>query len=449
MSRVAALVLAAGKGTRMRSERPKVLQTVLGESMLACLTASLEPIFGDDIWMVVGHRAEMIRAAFPAGRFVVQEEQLGTGHALTLALPVLRNAGYTHVFIVNGDTPLLAESAVRAFMGRARGETLAFASIVLDDPGGYGRVVRKGGQVAAIVEAKDYDAAVHGPESGEVNAGLYLISLDAAERLLPRLGNANRSGEYYLTDIVGLAVAEGIAVCGVACGRDMSLLGVNSPRELAFAEEVLRRRIVEALMDSGVIVHAPDMVRASPFVVVKAGAELCGPCEISGRTLIEEGARIASHCVIKDCSIGRGAEIRSFSHLEGALVAKGALVGPYARLRPGTELAEEAHVGNFVELKKARLGRGAKANHLTYLGDAQIGAGTNIGAGTITCNYDGKHKYQTHIGENAFIGSNTALIAPVSIGSGAVVGAGSTITKDVPEGNLAISRVKQKTLRKL
>ncbi len=446
MGRHAALVLAAGKGTRMHSRRPKVLQTVLGEPMVAHVIRALTPAFGGDVWLVVGHGAEMVEKALPGARFVLQEEQLGTGHALACALPALREAGVDRLLVLNGDTPLLTADTVASFLERAGGTDLAFATISLPDPGAYGRVVRRDGKIAGIVEAKDYDEQRWGPASGEVNAGVYALGLDLAERLLPRISNANRSGEYYITDLVGLALEEGRDVRGVVCGSTPALLGVNSPLELHEAEELLRGRINDGLLRSGVILHGAAAIRVSPMAVVEPGAEISGPCEITGASVIRADARIMTNCVIRDSEIEGGAEVRPFSHLEGCVVRAGALVGPYARLRPGAELKENSHVGNFVELKKTVLGEGAKANHLTYLGDAVVGAGTNIGAGTITCNYDGRHKYQTTIGENAFIGSNTAMVAPVRVGSNTLVGAGSIITKDVPDGELAIARSRQKNL---
>lgn len=446
MSTKAALVLAAGKGTRMHSDRPKVLQTVLGEPMLRCVLAALRPEFKEDIWIVTGHRADLVQAAVPDGRFILQKEQLGTGHALAQALPELKQAGMENVLVINGDTPLVTERVLRDFLEQAEGSDLAFATINLDSPGAYGRVVRIDGNIEAIVEAKDYDAARYGVETGEVNAGLYFMKLSLAERLLPHLTNSNKSGEYYITDLVALALAEGCTVRGIVCGSDESLLGVNSPLELANAESILSRNINEQLMRDGVILHQPETVRISPFAVVEPGAELTGPCEMTGKCLIHSGACVMANCILRDSEVLGGAEIRPFSHLEGAKVGPGALVGPFARLRPGAVLEKNSHVGNFVELKKTCLGEGAKANHLTYLGDARIGAGTNIGAGTITCNYDGKHKFQTEIGENAFIGSNTAMVAPVRVGSGALVGAGSVITKDVPDGELAIARGRQKNM---
>ncbi|MCR5259072.1 MAG: bifunctional UDP-N-acetylglucosamine diphosphorylase/glucosamine-1-phosphate N-acetyltransferase GlmU [Desulfovibrio sp.] len=448
MSTKAALVLAAGKGTRMHSDRPKVLQTVLGEPMLAFVLAALEPEFGEDVFIVAGHRHELVEQAVPHGRFVLQQEQLGTGHALREAMPALRAAGAESVLVVNGDAPLVTAKVIKDFVAQAQKADLAFATINLDNPGAYGRVVRQDGHIAGIVEAKDYDEAKHGVSTGEVNAGLYLVRMDLAERLLPRVGNANRSGEYYITDLVALALEDGASVKGIVCGNDESLLGVNSPLELAGAERILQERINRALLESGVILHSPETVRISPFASIEPGAEITGPCEVTGRTCIGSGARIFANCVIRDARIDGGCEIRPFTHVEQAHVGRGALVGPYSRLRPGAHIDVDAHVGNFVELKKSHLGPGAKANHLSYLGDAEIGAGANIGAGTITCNYDGKNKFKTAIGAHAFIGSNTALVAPVSVGDNATIGAGSTITKDVPEGELAVARQKQRNLGK-
>ena len=442
----AACVLAAGKGTRMHSSRPKVLQTLLGEPMVRYVLAALEPHFADNIWLVVGHGAEEVQKAVPGSRFVLQSEQLGTGHALACALPVLKEAGVERLLVINGDVPLVTADILSRFLEQMGDSELAFATINLDDPGAYGRIVRKDGHLVGIVEAKDYDMSVWGPPSGEVNAGLYSLDLGLAEKLLPRLSNANKSGEYYITDLIGLALEEGHRVAGIICGTTTALLGVNSPLELDEAETILQKDINRRLLASGVILHAAASVRISPFAQIEPGADITGPCEITGKSCIRADARIMTNCVVRDSVVEGGAEIRPFSHLEGALVHSGALVGPYARLRPGAELGVNSHVGNFVELKKTKLGEGAKANHLTYLGDATIGRGTNIGAGTITCNYDGKHKYQTVIGEHAFIGSNTAMVAPVRVGDNTLIGAGSTITRDVPDGELAIARSRQKNL---
>ena len=443
MLQTAALILAAGKGTRMHSDKPKVLQTVLGEPMLRYVLEAVRPVFDGRVLVVVGHQAGMVEAAFPDASFVHQEQQLGTGHALMQAMPALEGQ-CERVLVVNGDTPLLSEDVVRHFVEASEGADLAFATIELDDPAAYGRVVRAAdGSVRAIVEAKDYDPALYGPEPHEVNAGMYCVRLDLAARLLPRIGNANKSGEYYITDLISLAVAEGCNVQGVQCGRDESLMGVNSPLELSRSEEFLRERVVDGLLRSGVMLHAPALVRISPLATVEPGAEITGPCEIYGRSVVRRGARIDSHCVMRDTVIESGAEIRSFCHFEDAHVGEAALVGPYARLRPGAVLEESSHVGNFVELKKSRLGKGAKANHLTYLGDSEIGAGTNIGAGTITCNYDGANKFKTIIGDDVFVGSDTQLVAPVTVGKGVTIAAGTTVTRDVAENELVLSRVPQ------
>lgn len=442
----AAVVLAAGKGSRMRSGGQKVMAQILGSPMLAYILAALEPIFGANIFIVVGHEGDAVRKAFPDARFIVQSERLGTGHAVGTALPELEKHGFGHALVINGDTPLVETADISRFMEAARNAAVAFATITLANPRAYGRVLRVNGNVAAIVEARDYNPAIHGNPGGEINAGLYWLDLKTAAPLLGALANDNESGEYYLTDIVGAAARQNIPVLGLDAGSDENLLGVNTPFELVEAEETLRAKTARRLLDAGTLVHAPTLLRASPFCVIEPGVEITAPCEIYGASVIRAGAIIESHCVIRDCVIESGARIRSFCHLENASVGAGCIVGPYARLRPQATLEAESHVGNFVELKKTRLGRGSKANHLSYLGDAEIGAGVNIGAGTITCNYDGKNKFATQIGDAAFIGSNTALVAPVRVGSGALVGAGSVITRDVPDGDLAIARERQKNL---
>jgi len=446
---VGGLVLAAGKGTRMHSETPKVLQTILGDPMLSYVLRACAPVCEDRIHVVVGHGAGSVRQAFPEweGRFVAQDRQLGTGHALATALPVLMAAGYGHVLVVNGDMPLLTTDILAGFVNKAleMDSDAAFATIELDQPGAYGRVVRASGGVS-IVEAKDYDPSRHGPATGEINAGLYLLRLSVAQRLVPHLRNENQSGEFYITDLVEMATQSGGVVAAVKRGRDAALLGVNSPRELSLAEEALRAGRVDALYDQGVLVRNPGQVRVGPRVTVAPGVEMTGPCELYGDTTVGAGVKVGSHVWIRDCTLAPGCEILPFSHLDGAQVGPLCKVGPFARLRAGAVLGEDARVGNFVEVKKSVLGRGVKAGHLTYLGDAEVGAGTNVGAGTITCNYDGKNKHATVIGEKAFIGSNSSLVAPVTIGAGALVGAGSVITHDVPDGALAVSRGRQNNI---
>ena len=444
---ICALILAAGKGTRMHSDTPKVLQSVLGEPMLTYVIEALRPLFADRIWAVVGHASEAVRAAFPHGlHFIDQPLQLGTGHALSCALPELLAAGMTRVLVVNGDMPLLSKQIVATILNGAADDDVAVASLLLDNPGSYGRILRKDGTFAGIVEARDYDPSVLGEPTGEINAGVYVLNLKVVEKLIPRLTCNNASGEYYITDLASMALAEGFSVRAVPCGRETALLGVNGPAELADAEQVLRHAIVARHLDSGVMIHFPEQVAIGPCVTLEPGSVITGPCQLYGVTSVERGAQIGPFCVVRDSVIKAGAEVRAFSHLEQAEVGCHAQVGPYTRLRPGSVLEQDARAGNFVEMKKARLGQGSKASHLTYLGDADVEAGVNIGAGTITCNYDGVHKHHTHIGSGSFIGSNTALVAPVSVGKNALVGAGSVITRDVPDNTLAVTRAKRTVL---
>ncbi len=446
--RVGALILAAGKGTRMHSDTPKVLKTILGEPMLRYVMDALTPFFNERVWTVIGHGARRVEAEFSGENrhFVTQLEQKGTGHALVTAWPVLRAAHLDYVVVVNGDTPLLGGRELSALLEASREADVACLTLTLSEPGAYGRIIRKNGRLAGIIEAKDYDPKLYGPESGEVNSGLYCLKVSSIEPLLTQISNANASNEYYITDLIGLAAAAGLTVVGVSMGDEPNLLGVNSPKELAATENLLRARIVAQWLNKGVMIHMAESVLIGPRADFEPGAELTGPCEIYGKSFIGRDARLQSHTVLRDARVGAGSEIRPFSHIEGARIAPNCLVGPFARLRPGSVLEENAHVGNFVEMKKARLGKGAKANHLTYLGDAEVGAAANIGAGTITCNYDGRNKHLTTIGEHAFIGSNTALVAPVTIGANALIGAGSTITNNVPDNNLAVTRAPQRTI---
>jgi len=444
-----AVILAAGKGTRMHSDKPKVLQSLLGETMLACVAATARTIAAS-VLTVVGHGVEMVRKAHPelAEGFVVQTEQKGTGHALQVAWERVRASGASHCLVLNGDAPLVRPEDLDDLMNSAReGADIAFLTAVLPDAGAFGRVLRgTDGEVRGIVEAKDFDPAQHGKDTGEVNTGFFCLSVAAVENVLFSLTNANKAGEYYITDLISLGVAAGLKVHALRREAALDLLGVNSPQELAQAEERQRSAIVRRLLATGVLLHQADQIVVGPRALVEPGAELTGPCRILGATSVSRGASVGAFSQITDCTLAAGCRVREFCHLEGASIAEGCIVGPFARLRLGAELMENSHVGNFVELKNAVLGPGAKANHLSYLGDASIGAGANIGAGTITCNYDGKNKHHTHIGAGAFIGSNAALVAPVSIGDQALVGAGSVITKDVPDQALAIARARQSNI---
>ena len=442
------LVLAAGKGTRMHSEKPKVLQRMLEEPMLHFVLEALAPLAAPErTWTVIGHGADMVRAAVGEGRtrFIEQREQLGTGHALATAWEELRAENLSHLLVINGDTPLIATETLRRFMDESvsSNSDIAFITLTPGDPAAFGRVLRTGGTIAAIVEAKDYDESLHGLCSGEINAGLYCIRTAVLDSLLPRLGNANKSGEFYITDLVEFAVADKLSVLGFEAGDDLNLLGVNTPAELLAAEEGARRRIVRRWLDAGVLIHAPDLARIGPRVILEPGAELTAPIELYGATRIHAGARLDSHSRLTDSTAMPGALIRSFCHIEEAVIGPDSIVGPFSRLRPGAVLDEGAHLGSFVEMKKSRLRKGAKANHLSYIGDTDVGERVNIGAGVITCNYDGVNKHQTTIGDDAFIGSNVALVAPVTVGAGSLVGAGSVITKNVEPNTLAIGRARQ------
>jgi bifunctional UDP-N-acetylglucosamine pyrophosphorylase/glucosamine-1-phosphate N-acetyltransferase len=446
-----AVVLAAGKGTRMKSDKPKVLHTLLGEPMLWYVLQSLEMIFGERVFVVIGHQAERVREQFPEisdERFILQAEQNGTGHALQVAWEAVKDKGFKKCLVINGDTPLAGRQSLESLIGASLQDQadLAFTTLSLEEPGGFGRVVREDGRVTAVVEAKDFDTARHGPETGEINAGIYWLDMETVEPLLSRLTDDNASGEFYITDLVGLAFEEELIVSGVNAGNDPMLLGINSPLELAAAEEMLRSELVRGWLSQGVVIHSPASVRIGPKVRLDPDTEMTGPVEMYGRCETGPGALISSHVWIKDSSIGAESEIRPFSHLEGATVGRGCQVGPYARMRPDAVMEQGARVGNFVEMKKAVLGPGAKANHLTYIGDAEIGGGSNIGAGTITCNYDGKNKHKTVLGEGCFIGSNTALVAPVTLGRNVLIGAGSVITKNVDDDMLALSRAQQKQM---
>ncbi len=467
-----ALILAAGKGTRMNSYKPKVLNNLLEQPILSHVLRALRPIFGKNVWTVIGHRADEIRAAYAHEdmHFIMQTEQRGTGHALLQALPQLVEKKAAYVLVINGDTPLVSTEVVHRFMEEVQAHVhenkiasteIGFASILVPYANTYGRVVRLGevggvgeenGDVLAIVEAKDYSEEMYGFPTGEVNAGMYMLYVPTLVKLLPMITNKNKSNEFYITDLIQLARKHGHSVRGILCGNTEEegahLMGVNTLQELIYAEQLLSRSKVKAAIASGVMVHSPECVVLGAEVSLSPGAEIFGPCEIYGKSHVGAGAVVQSHCVLRDAHIDEYAQVLNFSHIQQARVGRKAVVGPFARLRPQTELAEETKVGNFVEIKKATLDKGAKVNHLSYVGDAHVGAGANVGAGTITCNYDGKNKHHTTVGAGAFIGSNTALVAPVTVGDGALVGAGSVVTKNVPEGHLGVARAPLKIIPK-
>lgn len=438
------VILAAGQGTRMRSALPKVLHPVAHKSMLGHVIDAARALSPASIQVVIGHGAEQVEQTLAADdlAFVLQAEQLGTGHAVAQALPVLTA---DKVLILYGDVPLIQVDTLTALLDRCDDQRLGLLTVLLDDPSGYGRIVRDAaGQVTSIVEHKD--ASPEQLAIREGNTGILAVPRIRLEQWLSRLSNNNAQGEYYLTDIIAMAVADGLRIDTEIAGDAMQVQGANDRIQLAQLERHYQTMQVERLMRQGVTLRDP--ARVDIRGEVEAGRDVMIDINVilEGRVVIEDGVSIGANSIIKDSTLRKGAVVKSHCHLENAELGEGADCGPFARLRPGAVLGKQAHVGNFVELKNARMGEGAKAGHLTYLGDSDIGARTNVGAGTITCNYDGANKHRTVMGEDVFIGSNSSLVAPVTLGDGAVTGAGSTITADVPAGALAVGRARQRNI---
>ncbi|HWV38743.1 MAG TPA: bifunctional UDP-N-acetylglucosamine diphosphorylase/glucosamine-1-phosphate N-acetyltransferase GlmU [Vulgatibacter sp.] len=444
----AAIVLAAGKGTRMKSNLAKVLHEANGRPLAWYPIRRALAMGCDPVVVVVGHQGEEVRerleSLFPGAPlcFAVQERQLGTGHAVRCAREALAGAE-GRVLILYGDVPLLTEATLARLVEAGQGRTLAFLSMRPEDPTGYGRVVRdEAGAVRAIVEQKD--ASPEERALRECNAGIYDVDAAFLWRELENLDDENAQGELYLTDLVAAAHRAGDAAVAVEAPVD-EVSGVNDRAELASAAKELRRRLVLAHMRAGVGMVDPDTVWLDEDVALEADVLLEPHVRIGKGSFVGAGTVIGQGSVIVGSRVGAGVVVKPYSVFEDAVVGERAIVGPFARLRPGTELGPEVHIGNFVETKKTRMGRGSKANHLTYLGDAIVGERCNVGAGTITCNYDGVNKSVTELGDGVFIGSDTQLVAPVRVGDGAYVGAGTTVTRDVPAGALALSRPQQVT----
>ncbi len=422
----ALIILGAGKGTRMQSDLPKVLHKIAGAPMLVHAMKAGQSIDPDRMIVVAGHGAELVEAAAkdynPEVDVVQQAEQLGTGHAVEQAKELLSEYD-GDVIVLYGDTPFISPETLQAIATARETADLVVLGFDAADPGRYGRLVTEGDALLKIVEFKDASEAELAITL--CNSGVMSAKASDLFEMISKIDNNNASGEYYLTDCVEIAVASGKSATVVRCD-EAETLGVNSRAQLADAEALFQKRARAELIENGVTLLAPDTVFLSYDTYIGCDA------------VIEQNIVFGT-----DVTVESGATIRAFSHLEGCHVSRGAIVGPYARLRPGAELAEDVRIGNFVEVKNAILGEGSKVNHLSYIGDAEIGQKTNIGAGTITCNYDGVMKHKTHIGDNAFIGSNTMLVAPVSIGNDAMTGSGSVITKDVPDGDLALSRAPQ------
>jgi bifunctional UDP-N-acetylglucosamine pyrophosphorylase/glucosamine-1-phosphate N-acetyltransferase len=438
------VILAAGQGTRMRSATPKVLHTLAGKSMLGHVLDSARALQPQGIQVVIGHGSELVRSSLAADDvdFVIQAEQLGTGHAVAQASPHLDGE---QAMILYGDVPLIQPDTLQRLLAKAGPNRLALLTVTLDNPTGYGRIIRNAaGEVQAIVEQKD--ASVEQQQIREGNTGILVAPSARLRDWLGRLSNNNAQGEYYLTDVIAMAVADGLVVVTEQPLDPMEVQGANDRIQLAELERHYQLRAARRLMAEGVTLRDPARFDLRGEVSVGRDILIDINVVLEGRVIIEDNVSIGPNCVISNSTLRRGSMVKANSHLEGAELGEGADCGPFARLRPGTVLGEGAHVGNFVELKNAVLGEGAKAGHLSYLGDAEIGARSNIGAGTITCNYDGANKFRTVMGEDVFIGSNSSLVAPVTLGDRATTGAGSVVTSEVPADNLAVSRARQRNI---
>ena len=440
------VIMAAGKGTRMKSAAPKVLHKLAGHSLLAHVLGTTEQLQAQRTVVIVGHGAEQVEtsAAGPGRRFVRQEPQLGTGHAVQQAVPALGDDDGT-TLILNGDVPLIRDATARALIDACGGQRLVLLTIALPDPTGYGRILRDGQRVLGIVEHKDATPEQHALR--EVYTGMMAAPTAWLKRAVARLKNDNAQREYYLTDIVAMAAADGVAVVASQAADETEVLGVNSPAQLAELERRVQRAQADTLMEAGVRLADPARFDVRGELVCGSDVEIDVNCVFEGSVKLGNNVRIGANCVIANASIADGAVVHPFTHIDGeklgVQVGAGALIGPFARLRPGAQLGDEVHIGNFVEVKNSTLAKGAKANHLAYLGDATVGERVNYGAGSITANYDGANKHRTVIGNDVHVGSNCVLVAPITLGDGATIGGGSTLAKDAPAGELTVARAKQ------
>ncbi|MBR7976720.1 bifunctional UDP-N-acetylglucosamine diphosphorylase/glucosamine-1-phosphate N-acetyltransferase GlmU [Burkholderia vietnamiensis] len=436
------VILAAGTGKRMRSALPKVLHPLAGRPLLSHVIATARTLQPSRLVVVVGHGAEQVQAAVaaPDVQFAVQAEQLGTGHAVRQALPLLDPAQPT--LVLYGDVPLTRATTLKRLVDAAHDGRYGILTVTLDDPTGYGRIVRDAaGFVTRIVEQKD--ASPEQLKIAEINTGIIVTPTAQLSMWLGALKNENAQGEYYLTDVVELAIEAGFEIVTTQPDDDWETLGVNSKAQLAELERIHQRNVADALLVEGVTLADPARVDVRGTLRCGRDVSIDVNCVFEGDVTLADDVAVGPNCVIRNASIGAGTRIDAFTHIDGAQLGANTVIGPYARLRPGAQLADEAHVGNFVEVKNAVIGHGSKANHLTYIGDADIGARVNIGAGTITCNYDGANKFRTVIEDDVFVGSDTQLIAPVRVGRGVTIAAGTTVWKDVAEGTLALNEKTQ------
>ena len=444
------VIMAAGKGTRMKSRRPKVLQDLAGRPLVQHVIHTAAQLQARMAVVITGHGADEVESALRSGdqgvalQFVRQEPQLGTGHAVMQALPVLPDDGL--VVVLSGDVPLTQADTLQALVSAGQGDKLALLTLEMDDPTGYGRIVRSpSGSVHAIVEHKDANETQRAIR--EIYSGIMAVPARLLKAWLARLDNRNAQSEYYLTDIVKFAVADGVPVVAHTIQDAVQVAGVNSPQQLAELERAHQLRQAQQLMADGVRLRDPARLDVRGQLHCGQDVEIDVNCIFEGVVRLGDGVRIGAHCVLANCTIEAGAVVHPFTHIDGeklgATVGEGALIGPFARLRPGAQLGAEVHIGNFVEVKNSTLAKGAKANHLAYLGDATVGERVNYGAGSITANYDGANKHRTVIEADVHIGSNCVLVAPVTIGAGGTVGGGSTITKSTEPGALSVARGKQ------
>ena len=438
------VILAAGMGKRMQSSLPKVLHPLAGKALLQHVIDTARSLQAHSICVIYGHGGDQVLSAVVAEdlKFARQEPQLGTGHAVAQAIPVLDDAVPT--LVLYGDVPLTTTASLQRLMDAAGRDKLAILTAVMDDPTGLGRIVRDNGQIVRIVEQKDASEAER--EIREINTGIMIVPTPQLKQWLGQLSNNNAQGEYYLTDIVASAVAAGVPVVSAQPGAIWETLGVNSKVQLAELERIHQGNIARQLLEQGVTLMDPARIDVRGKLVCGRDVTIDVGCVFEGTVTLADGVSIGAHSVLRNAHIDAGASIKPFCHIEDATVGAQAQIGPYARLRPGTTLAEDVHIGNFVEVKNSQIAAHSKANHLAYIGDATVGSRVNIGAGTITCNYDGANKFRTVIEDDAFIGSDTQLVAPVRVGKGATLGAGTTLTKDAPEGKLTVSRARQVTI---
>ena len=434
------VILAAGQGKRMRSDLPKVLHPLAGRPLLAHVLATAQALAPRRVCVVYGYGGERVREAIADDSiaWVRQEPQLGTGHALAQALPQL--AGGAQTLVLYGDVPLTS-AATFARLRAAAGDGVAVLSVELEDPTGYGRIVRAGGGVVRIVEEKDASPAER--TIREVNTGIMVLPTGRLAGWLGALSRDNAQGEYYLTDVIGLAVRDGVAVRAAHPDAAWETLGVNSKAQLAELERTFQRNASTALMEGGTTLADPARIDVRGRLECGRDVAIDVNCVFEGEVMLGDGVIVGPNCVLRNIRVASGTRIEAFSHLEEAEIGRGCRVGPYARFRPGTRLADDVHIGNFVEVKASEIGAGSKANHLAYIGDTVIGRKVNVGAGTIVCNYDGAHKHRTVIEDEVFIGSDTQLVAPVTVGRGATIAAGTTVWRDVPPGVLALNEKTQ------